>query len=333
MLQNAGRCEVEGRSTVTRPAQCTMDAMTSLDADLVHTWFGLLADPDQPATSQLLLVPTAQEARVFGAGEADLLAAVLDEPNPDRPGAVTQSLTELPARMLRSYLHALAAGIAGTRQMLAASGQQADDDVPGYGDTGALALVTGLNAAAAALHGQIAAPSRRSVEEVRGLEPTAAESASLAGVAAAELVVNGAGLHEVAATAAAAAVGGRRIGLPAEAVERDEYRAAVLVGAVLLALELATRDPEPPAEPAECGAMPGQNLGAPFEAEITFTMGLAADEIRSLSTDLRQLATYVVIWPGSNWPRFHLHTDHPAEVIGQIYAHGTPFDLQITNRD
>jgi len=41
----------------------------------------------------------------------------------------------------------------------------------------------------------------------------------------------------------------------------------------------------------------------------------------------------VVIWPGSNWPRFHLHTDHPAEVIGQIYAHGTPFDLQITNRD
>jgi hypothetical protein len=309
-----------------------MDAMTLLDADLVHTWFGLLADPDQPATSELLLVPTAQEARVFGAGEADLLAAVLDEPSPDRPGTATEPPTELPARMLRSYLHALAAGIAGTRQMLADAGQHADDE-PAFGDTGALALVTGLNAAAAALHGQIVAPSRRSVEEVRGLEPTAAESASLAGVAAAELVVNGAGLHEVAATAAAAAIGGRRIGLPTESVERDEYRAAVLVGAVLRALEIATREPEPPAEPAECGAMPGENLGEPFEAEITFTMGLASDEIRSLSADLGQLATDVAIWPGNSWPRFHLHTNRPAEVIGQIYAHGTPFDLQITNRD
>jgi hypothetical protein len=308
-----------------------MDAMTSLDADLVHTWFGLLADPDQPATSALLLVPTAQELRVFGAGAADLEAAVSDQPIPDRPGIDAEPLTEVPARMLHSYLHALAAGIAGTRQMLTTAGQR--DDEPTFGDIGALALVTGLNAAAAALHGQIVAPSRRSVEEVRGLEPTAAESASLAGVAAAELVVNGAGLHEVAATAAAAAVGGRRIGLPAESVERDEYRAAVLVGAVLLALEVATRDPEPPAEPAECGAMPGENLGAPFEAEITFTMGLAGDEIRSLSADLGQLATDVAIWPGNNWPRFHLHTDHPAEVIGQIYAHGTPFDLQITSRD
>ena len=69
---------------------------------------------------------------------------------------------------------------------------------------------------------------------------------------------------------------GRRIGLPYDPVERNEYRAAVLVGIVLLALERATRDPEPPAEPAGCGAMPGENLGVPFEAEITFTMGLPA---------------------------------------------------------
>jgi hypothetical protein len=116
-------------------------------------------------------------------------------------------------------------------------------------------------------------------------------------------------------------------------VERDEYRAAVLVGAVLVALEIATRDPEPPAVPASCGALPGENLGEPFSAEITFTMGLAAEEIRSLSADLGQLATEIAVWPGSNWPRFHVHTDQPAEVIGQIYAHGTPFDLQITSRD
>ena len=157
------------------------------------------------------------------------------------------------------------------------------------GDVGAFALVAGLNAGG----GRAARRDRRQLRPARpraAAEPTAAESARLAGVAAAELVVNGAGLHEVAGTAAGVAMNGWRIGLPDDPVDRIEYRARGLVGLVLVALELETRDPEPPGEPASCGALPGENLGRPFPAEITFTMGLAAAEIRSLSDDLAGLA-------------------------------------------
>ena len=59
-------------------------------------------------------------------------------------------------------------------------------------------------------------------------------------------------------------------------------------------------------------------------------MGLAAAEIRSLSDDLAGLVTEVTVWPGGQWPRFHLHTERPGDVIGQVYAYGTPFDLEIT---
>jgi len=38
------------------------------------------------------------------------------------------------------------------------------------------------------------------------------------------------------------------------------------------------------------------------------------------------------MWPGSQWPRFHLHTDRAGDVIGQVYAYGTPFDLLITEQ-
>ena len=59
-----------------------------------------------------------------------------------------------------------------------------------------MALVAGLNAGAAALHGQIVSPAQLPGEPGwRATEPTAAESARQAGVAAAELVVDGAGLH------------------------------------------------------------------------------------------------------------------------------------------
>ena len=137
-------------------------------------------------------------------------------------------------------------------------------------------------------------------------------------------------MHEVAASAAAAACNGWRIGLPGHPVERLEYRTRALVGLLLEALEIQTRDPEPPAEPASCGALPGENLGRPFTAEITFTMGLAQAEIRSLEDDLTGLAADVTVWPGSRWPRFHVHTDRAGDVIGQVYAYGTPFDLTIT---
>jgi len=301
-----------------------MVRMTSFDADVVRRWFHRVRD--ETVMPHWGIVPTEQERFALTQGASRVEAAVSIDQLPS--AGTSEPLTELPALMVLRYLDALAAGIASTR--LAFSNFDADADVGG-GDVAAFALVAGLNAGAAALHGEIAASSYRRGRG--GPEPTAAESARLAGVAAAELVVNGAGLHDIAGTAAGVAMNGWQIGLPDDPVDRIEYRARGLVGLVLVALEQETRDPEPPGEPASCGALPGENLGRPFPAEITFTMGLAPAEIRALTADLTGLAAEVTVWPGSRWPRFHVHTDRAGDVIGQVYAYGTPFDLLITEQD
>ena len=303
-----------------------MVPMISFDADLVRGWFARVRDADHPVMPHWGIVPTEQELAALADGERQVECAVQDLPAPT-PAA---TLTEVPARLLRRYLHALAAGISRTRQMLGpTSGIDAPELGP-PGDADALALVTGLNAAAASLLGEIEAPAYRGAGGGHS-DPTAAEAARLAGVAAAELVVDGAGLQQVIGSAAGA-LNGWQIGLPQDPVERNEYRTRALVGIVLYALEQVTRDPEPVGEPASCGALPGQNVGRVFNAEITFSMGLAAAEIRLLTADLDEIDVQVVVWPGGQWPRFHLHTDRPGETVGLLYAYGTPFDLEITSR-
>jgi hypothetical protein len=338
-----------------------MDPMTSLDDDLVRRWLERAGDSGESVMPQWGIVPTTQERRALAIGGAWVIAAVNGAPASRPPGDTGEAdLTELPALLLHRYLRAFAAGVASARLAFApgradpvsaglAGFEDFDDstdlddgadfdggagDVAGVagGDLGALALAAGLNAGAAALHGEIATAGERTGQSRTYAEPSAAESARLAGFAAAELVVNGAGLHQVADAAATAACNGWRIGLPGHPVERLEYRTRALLGLLLVALEIQTRDPEPPAEPASCGALPGENLGRPFTAEITFTMGLAPAEIRSLAGDLASLAADVTVWPGSRWPRFHLHTDRAGDVIGQVFAYGTPFDLAITER-
>lgn len=300
--------------------------MTSLDTDLVRLWFQRLQDADEPVMPHWGIVPTEQELDALAEGQLQIEFAVQDLPAP----TPVATLTEVPARLLRRYLHALAAGVSRTRQMLGPTGAADGPELGPPGDADALALVTGLNAAAASLLGEIESPAHRAGGGAHS-DPTAAEAATLAGVAAAELVVDGAGLQQVIGSAAGA-LNGWQIGLPQDPVERTEYRTRALVGIVLYALEQVTRDPEPLGEPASCGALPGQNLGRAFTAEITFSMGLAETEIRSLSVDLRHIDVDVVVWPGSQWPRFHLHTDRPGETIGLLYAYGTPFDLEITHR-
>lgn len=331
-----------------------MVVMISLDADLVGGWFARVHDVEQPVMSRWGIVPTAEEGSALAAGQARVAAAVRDfEPVADAhdspvgagqelwtsdPG-LNVGLVEVPARMVLRYLTAMAAGIAGTRQAFAVSfgghglDNGPDDNMDGLSavDVGAMALAAGLNAGAAALHGEISSPARRRGVYGRGTEPTAAESARQAGVAAAELVVDGAGLHQIAETAAGVAMNGWQVGLPDDPIDRIEYRARGLVGLLLVALELQTRDPEPIAEPASCGALPGENLGRAFEAEITFSMGLAATQIRELTVDLAHINADVVVWPGGQWPRFHLHTDRAGEAVGLLYAYGTPFDLEITD--
>ncbi len=344
-----------------------MVAMPSFDADLVRRWLRRVRDADDPVLPHWTVVPTQQEAAALEAGSARLEAALAQSTVlvdaallDDDGGAADATFTELPALMVHRYLDAFAAGVGSTRLAFAGTGAdrdapddpstdfaddpvdggvgRGDDDIDRNGaddrpDIGSLALAAGLNAGAAALHGEIATAAQRPVEHWRSGEPTAAESARLAGFAAAELVVDGAGLHEIAAAAAAAVINGWRSGTPADGAELTEHRIRGLVGSLLVALEVVTRDPEPPAEPAPCGARPGENLGRPFDAEITFTMGVAEAEIALLTADLRGLAAGLTVWPGGQWPKFHVHTDRPGDVLSQVFAYGTPFDLLVTSRD
>jgi len=325
-----------------------MDAMTSFDAALVDLWFGRALDSAQPLMPFWGIRPTSEESAVILAGQQALRAAIglsqesdqdseqesADEyaQDPHRESTVTRP-TELAARMLRSYLGAVAAGVAETRRTLAWT--DADDTAGGQpiGDPGSLALVAGLNAGAAALYSEYVTTAYRPAGLSGAPEPTAAESARLAGVSAAELVVDGADLHQIAGAAAGVARGWR-VGLPENAQEQADYRVRALVGLLLVALEHVTREPEPASEPASCGAGPGENAGHSFPAEITFQIGVEQGSARSLATELRGLADEVAVWVSGDgsWYTFHVHTDRPGEVVGQVYAYGTAFDLQITDR-
>ena len=321
-----------------------MVPLPTFDADLVRRWLRRVCTGDDQVLPHWSIIPTDEEAAALRSGEARLDAA-LDESTvlvdaalrQDTVGEAAAGFTELPARMLHRYLDAFAAGVGSTRLAFAGTGTDPDDGDSGPDgsgpDVGSLALAAGLNAGAAALHGEIATAAQRPAETLSAAEPTAAESATLAGFAAAELVVDGAGLHEIAAAAAAAVISGWRSGPPTATPELTEHRIRGLVGSLLVALEVETRDPEPAAEPAPCGAEPGENLGRPFEAEITFTMGLASPEIGALSRDLTGLAADVTVWPGGQWPKFHIHSDRPGDVLSQVFAYGTPFDLLVTSRE
>jgi hypothetical protein len=299
--------------------------MAVLDANLVHRWFDRLRRQDLSAVGYWGMTPTDQELAALDEGGAAIDAALRDVPR----SAPVLDLTQTSALMLRDYLAGFAAGISEARRLLHPETTAIDlmgGVGPGASATGALALAAGLNAAAAALHG----PSRPSPRAGRPGRITAAESARTAGVTAAELVVDGADLYRVASLAAASALDGWRIGPPDDPAERADDRAKALVGMVLMALKLECRDPLPPARPAACGALPGQNVGPAFLAEITCTMRVDAEAMPALTGELGRLCREVAIWPTDGDPAFHLHTDRPGAVIEHLYASGLPFDLQIT---
>ena len=310
-----------------------MDAMTSFDAELVELWFGRALDPDHPLMPFWGIRPTEEESTVIIDGRRMVHTAISRDTLEfaHEPGAVRR--TELAARMLQSYLSAVAAGVAETRRTLAGGGTDNPTGGEPIGDPGALALVAGLNAGAAALYSEFVSTAYRPTGPSGAPEPTAAELSRLAGVSAAELVVDGADLHQIAGAAAGVARGWR-VGLPANEQEQADYRVRALVGLLLVALEQVTREPEPAAEPASCGAGPGENAGHSFPAEITFQIGVEPGSARALAAELRGLADEVAVWASGegSWHTFHLHTDRPGEVVGQVYAYGTAFDLQITDR-
>ncbi|GAA1999748.1 hypothetical protein JL107_00165 [Nakamurella flavida] len=318
--------------------------MTSLDADLVHRWFATVLNPDVPVMPHWGILPSAVEGAVLREGRQLLLAAVVDS---TMPGPPEVAASEPAAREVQTYLHALAAGIAGTQAaLLEADGPTqptqgsvsrltggpfgAAEPVDPPGEAPTIALVTGLIAGAAALRDSL---NRPGPPEVPNREPSAAEAARLAGVSAAEVVVDGADLHAVAAISAATAMQGWGVGQPTDPRDRVEYRTRGLIGMLLVGLEQASQTPDPPAVPAACGAGPGENRGRAFTAEVTFEIRCGTSESAALHQDLLALGEDVQWWSRSGVDHFHIHTDSPGEVISQAYASGTLFDLAVTLRE
>lgn len=307
----------------------TMGRMLALDADLVGRWFDRVRRPDPAVHARWGIRPSAQEREVLDEGGIALACAVRDLPAP----APVVPLTEPAAELLRGYLSGLAAGISEARRLLVSetSADLMGGLDPGSAVSGGLALAAGLNAGAAALD---EAARGSSIRRSAAAGPTVAEAARSAGVAGAELVVDGANLRQVAARAAQTLATSWLTGLPADepgaSEGRADDRATALIGMVLAALEHECRDPLPPARPAGCGAGPGENRGAAFLAEITCTLHVEAAALPGLTGELGRLCREVSIWPTGGDPAVHLHTDRPGEVIEQLYASGMPFDLAIT---
>ncbi len=302
--------------------------MTRFDADLVERWFGLLlADAGglRPAWGIEL---TRQERAALEAGAGFLLAAVTEQPDAEvdepRAAASPDEQTEVPARLLRRYLRAVASGVAGARARL-----DPDEQIAGEPAAASMAVAAGLNAGAAALQGEFVGSAPAAAGGVRVHEPTAAQAAWLAGIGAAEEAVNGAQVAVVTRVAVAAAAGGWRIGTPADPHERIEYRARGLICLVLIALQDVCAEPAGPTDPASCGAMPGENLGRPFAAEVTFQLGTGAAEFAELVTAIGALSAEVTTWERDGLLWCHVHTERPGEVIEQAYASGAVFDLRI----
>lgn len=281
--------------------------MIDVDVHLVTAWSDRLFDAARPVMRQWGVRPTDEELTAMGSGFAAIRIAVLGEhPSGDalderagrRPSAATD---------LERYLRGVAAGIEATG---------ADRDP--------MSLVAGLVAGAARLQFDRAG---RGAEE-----PSAAEAAARAGVAAADVATEGAPLARVTDVAAAVAAEGWAFGVPDDPELVDDYRLRALIGMVLAALNDAVIAIQDRPQVAGCGATAGDHRGRTFLAEVTFEFRGAAAAQARLADSIGPMGTDLRVWPGSGddgVTHYHLHTNHPAEVVGEIYALGTPFDLLI----
>ncbi len=328
------RPERSGRRVSRRDGAGGHDGcVTRFDADLVERWFDLLLAEGGSLRPLWGIELTEHERAAVEDGAGYLLAAVRgddggdegsDAPPPCPEATGPGDATEVPARMLRRYLRAFASGVAGAQARL-----DPDEWIEGEPAAASMSVAAGLNAGAAALQGEFvgSASTRPSVVQVH--EPTAAQAAWLAGIGAAEEAVNGARVAVVTRVAFSAAAGGWRIGMPADPHERIEYRARGLLCLALLALREVCAEPAGPVEPASCGAMPGENLGRPFAAEVTFQVGTGDEDFADLVAAIRALSTDVTTWQREGLLWCHVHTERPGEVIEQAHASGAVFDLRI----
>lgn len=281
--------------------------MIEVDVHLVTAWGDRLFDAARPVMRHWGVRPTDEERTALGAGFAAIRIAVLGEHPPG--GALNERAGRQPsaATDLERYLRGVAAGIEATG---------ADRDP--------MSLVAGLVAGAARLQFDRAGRG--------GEEPSAAEAAARAGVAAADVATEGAPLARVTDVAAAVAAEGWAFGVPDDPELVDDYRLRALIGMVLAALNDVVSAMQDGPQVAGCGATAGDHRGRTFLAEVTFEFRGAAAAQARLADSIGLMGTDLRVWPGSGddgITHYHLHTNHPAEVVGEIYAMGTPFDLLI----
>jgi hypothetical protein len=283
-----------------------MGGVMVLDAAMIRRWFASAMD-GAGRPQHLRLELTVPERDALRAGCADLLTALTDA------DAGTPELAELaPGAPLAGYLGGVAAGLGQARV--------ADGWEPGV--AAPLHLAAGLIAGAAALAATTPAPDS-------GTGPGAAESAHRAGVAAAEAVVTGADLGEMARAAELAIQQGW---LPTPATA--DLRTHLLLTLLLTGLAESVAGPRTGPDATSCGGRPGENAGVPFAAEVTFTLHGAPSDAEALHADLAALPQVqeVQLWQQGDRALVHLHTDDPGPVVERAYLLATPFDLRITRR-
>lgn len=283
-----------------------MARFVAVDAPLISLWAQQVLNPTRPLLRVPGVRPTEQERAAIGAGFAALRAAVLGEhveqPSPGAEQAVGRALDA--AADVERYLVGTAAGIEATG---------ADRDP--------ISLVAGLIAGAAAV--QFSTAGRV------GDESSAAEFAARAGVAAADLAADGADLARIVEAAAAVANSGWVLSDAPQERQTPSSRLRSLIGMVLAALARVVGAADAEVESAGCGAGPGEHGGRRFLAEITFEFRADAATRSRLAQTLTTIGTDLRVWPQQDHHRFHLHSVYPAQVIDEIYALGTPFDLRI----
>lgn len=275
--------------------------MTDVDVHLVTAWTERVLDRRRPMLKHLGVRPSGDELIALGAGMAAIRAAVLGE-HPEPVAVVGTTVAD----DLERYLRGMAAGIEATG---------ADRDP--------MSLVAGLVAGAAQL--------QYSRAGVAGGEPSTAESAARAGVAAADIAADGADLGRVVGVAAEVAMTGWSPGPQPDQQRTDEQRLRVLLGMVLLALDEVAGAPDGRRAVAGCGAAAGEHRGRTFLAEVTFDFYGADETHARVAGSIARMGTDLRVWPDdeSGVTHYHLHTNHPAEVIAEVFAAGTPFELKI----
>lgn len=276
-----------------------MTGYSAVDAHLVAAWAERVLDRGRPVLRVPGTRPTERERAALGAGFAQIRAAVLGEHIEEPPADPGTDA----AADLERYLRGIAAGIEATG---------ADRDP--------MSLVAGLVAGAAALQFSRAGSGQG--------ESGAAEQAARAGVAAADLAADGADLSRI--TEAVAGVSSADLSFGAAAQDSaDESRLRALIATVLGALAQVVGPGGGPDQVAGCGAGAGEHSGRRFLAEVTFQFHGDASACDRLEQALSTMGTDLRVWPADGSASYHLHTVHPADVVAEVYAVGTPFDLRI----